>query len=177
MLTGERYQSAEPDRVAARHRARRLMAIYSQTDPVDTEGRAILLKDLFGHVAGHIEIEPPFFCDYGYNIHVGEYFYANTRCVILDGAAVHIGNFVSLGPNVHIYTTHHPVDPTDRLSGVAISTPVTIGNNVWIGGNAIIMPGITIGSNTTIGAGSIVTHDIPDNVLALGSPCRVIRQV
>jgi len=132
---------------------------------------------LFGKIGQHIDIQTPFFCDYGCHIEVGENFFANFNCVFLDCNYVKIGDNVFLGPNVQIYTAHHPVIASERIKGPELATPVTIGDNVWIGGGTIICAGATIGSNTTIGAGSIVVKNIPGNVLAVGNPCKVIRQL
>ncbi|MBC7541494.1 MAG: sugar O-acetyltransferase, partial [Candidatus Sericytochromatia bacterium] len=136
-----------------------------------------LLQDLFGHVGARIEIEPPFRCEYGSNISLGDGVYMNFDCVILDCAAVRLGNNVACGPGVHIYAATHPLTADIRVQGPELAKPVTIGNNVWIGGRAIICPGVTIGDNTTIGAGSVVTRDVPANVLAAGNPCRVVREL
>ena len=122
-------------------------------------------------------IEQPFRCDYGKNIEVGNNFFANYNCVILDVAKVTIGENVMFAPNVSIYTAGHPIHPESRNSGYEYGIPVTIGNNVWVGGNVVITPGVTIGNNVVIGAGSVVTKDIPDNVIAVGNPCRVIREI
>jgi maltose O-acetyltransferase len=135
------------------------------------------LKELFGKIGGAIEVEPPFHCDYGTNIFVGKNFYMNFGCVILDCAEVHIGDNVLCGPYTQIYTAHHPTDPRARLTRLELAHPVSIGNNVWIGGGVIICPGVTIGDNTTIGAGSVVTKDLPGNVIATGNPCRIIRRL
>ncbi len=122
-------------------------------------------------------METPFYCDYGYNIEVGDNFYANFGCVILDVNRVTIGDNVLLAPNVQIYTAGHPVDPEKRLTGKEYGKPVFIGNNVWIGGGVIICPGVKIGDNVTIGAGSVITRDIPNNTIAVGNPCKVIKSV
>jgi maltose O-acetyltransferase len=177
MLAGRPYRSADPDLVAARHAARRILARYQQTDPAAREERAEILKTLFGSLGANVEIEPPFSCDYGSQIHIGENFYANFNCVILDPAEVRIGNNVFLGPGVHIYTAYHPLDPYERNSGYEAAKPVIIRDNVWLGGGVIVQPGVTVGSNTTIGAGSVVTKDIPANVVAAGVPCRVLREL
>ena len=124
-----------------------------------------------------IYVEPPFHCEYGTHIILGENFYANTGCVMLDVAKIRIGNNVMFGPNVSIYTAGHPIHPDSRNSGYEYGIPVTIGNNVWIGGSCVILPGVTIGDNAVIGAGSVVTKDIPANVCAAGNPCRVIREI
>lgn len=136
-----------------------------------------LLKTLFGKTGERLWIEQPFHCDYGWNIELGEHFYANYNLTILDVGKVTIGKNVMCAPNVAIYTAGHPVHPQSRSSGYEYGIPVTIGDNVWIGGNAVILPGVTIGSNAVIGAGSVVTRDIPDNVIAAGNPCRVIREI
>ena len=136
-----------------------------------------LLKDLLGKTGENAWIEPPFHCDYGWNIEVGDNFFANYNLTILDVGKVTIGDNAQIAPNVSIYTASHPVHPDSRNSGYEYGLPITIGDNVWIGGNSIILPGITIGNNAVIGAGSVVTSDIPDNVIAVGNPCRVIRKI
>lgn len=175
MLGGELYLAYDPVLVEERKRAKRLLKQYNDSPPHDAAGRLAVLKQLFGTIGSRIEVEPSFYCDYGHNIHVGENFYANTQCVILDCAAVTIGANVFLAPGVHIYTATHPLDPETRNSGLEAAHPVQIGDNVWIGGGAIINPGVSIGAGSTIGAGSVVTRDIPADVLAVGNPCRVIR--
>ena len=136
-----------------------------------------LLKELFGKTGEAVFIEPPFHCDYGYNIEVGENFFANYNCTILDVAKVKVGKNVLLGPNVSVYTAGHPLHSESRNSGYEYGISITIGDNVWIGGSAVIMAGVTIGSNVVIGGGSVVTRDIPDGVAAAGNPCRVIREI
>lgn len=136
-----------------------------------------LLKELFGKASESVFIEPPFHCDYGYNIEIDENFFANYNCTILDVAKVKIGKNVLLGPNVSIYTAGHPLHPESRNTGYEYGISITIGDNVWIGGSAVIMPGVTIGSNVVIGGGSVVTKDIPDGVAAAGNPCKVIRKI
>ena len=177
MLAGELYLVADPVLVAERHRARRLTRQYNSTTEEETETRSQILLELFGAAGPTIEIEPPFYCDYGSNIYAGDGFYMNFGGVILDCNPVHIGEKVLCGPSVHIYTATHPTDPETRLSGLELAVPVRIGNNVWIGGGAIICPGVTIGEHTTIAAGSVVVKDIPARVVAGGNPCRVIRQL
>lgn len=135
------------------------------------------LKALLGKTGENLLIEAPFYCDYGWNIEVGENFFANYHLTILDVGKVTIGKNVQIAPNVSIYTAGHPIHPDSRNSGYEYGVPVTIGDNVWIGGNAVIMPGVVIGSNTVIGAGSVVTKNIPDWSVAAGNPCRVIRQI
>lgn len=136
-----------------------------------------LLNDLLGKTGENVWIEPPFHCDYGWNIEVGDNFFANYNLTILDVGKVTIGANAQIAPNVSIYTASHPIHPDSRNSGYEYGLPITIGDNVWIGGNSVILPGITIGNNAVIGAGSVVTSDIPDNVIAVGNPCKVIRKI
>jgi maltose O-acetyltransferase len=177
MLAGELYLATDAELVAGRKFASSLLQQYNTT-PVDEENRRYqILQQLFGKVTHKIEIIPPFYCDYGKNIYAGSGLFMNFGCVILDCNIVRIGDNVLCAPYVQIYTAYHPVDPTIRLTGKELASPIEIGNNVWIGGNAIICPGVTIGDNTTIGAGSVVVKNIPANVVAAGNPCRVIRNV
>jgi maltose O-acetyltransferase len=177
MLDGELYLADDPELVAGRKRASRLLRIYNSTTEEQEQERQKILGELFSQVGEKIQIIPPFHCDYGSNIFAGNNLYMNFGCVILDCNAVHIGDNVLLAPYVQIYTAYHPIDPEIRLTGRELAAPIKIGNNVWIGGNAIICPGVTIGDNTTIGAGSVVTKNIPANVVAAGNPCRVIRHL
>ena len=157
--------------------AKKAIRQYNTVMPFDPEsGRKFL--DKAGIIHGeHVYFEPPFHCEYGKHIILGENFYSNTGCVMLDVAEIRIGNNVMFGPNVSIYTAGHPIHPDSRNSGYEYGIPVTIGNNVWIGGSCVILPGVTIGDNVVIGAGSVVTKDIPANVCAAGNPCRVIREI
>lgn len=144
----------------------------------DEEGRMDeLIRQILGKTGKNIHVEPPFHCDYGRNIEVGDNFGANYNCTILDVGKVMIGDHVLFAPNVSIYTAGHPIHPDSRNSGYEYGIAVTIGNNVWIGGNVVINPGVKIGDNAVIGAGSVVTKDIPDNAVAVGIPCRVIREI
>lgn len=177
MLAGELYIAADLQLANERKQARRLTRNYNNTTEEETEKRRQILTELFAKVGQNIEIEPPFYCDYGSNIYVGDKFYMNFGCVILDCNKVEIGDNVLCAPYVQIYTAYHPTSPEIRLSGQELAAPVKIGNNVWIGGGAIICPGVTIGDNSTIGAGSVVTKDIPENVIAVGNPCRIIRHL
>lgn len=177
MLAGELYLASDPELAAESKRARRLLRLYNATTEEELEQRSQLLQELFGAVGAKVEIVPPFHCDYGSHIYVGNNFYMNYGCVILDCNVVRIGENVLCGPYVQIYAAYHPTDPTVRETGRELAAPVTIGNNVWIGGGTIICPGVTIGDNTTIGAGSVVTKDIPASVVAVGNPCQVIRHV
>lgn len=175
MLAGEPYLPADPELVAERKRARRLTRRFNQTTEEEVEEREGLLKDLFGSVGGRVEIEPPFRCDYGSHIHVGDGFYMNFGGVILDCAEVRIGRNVLCGPGVHLYAATHPLEAAERARGPELAKPIVIGDDVWLGGGVIVCPGVTIGAGTTIGAGSVVTADVPAGVLAAGNPCRVIR--
>lgn len=150
---------------------------YNQQRPDEEEKMEELIRSILGKTGKEVHIEAPFHCDYGTNIEVGDYFYANYNCTVLDVGKVTIGDNVMFAPNVSIYTAGHPIHPDSRNSGYEYGIPVTIGNNVWIGGNVIINPGVTIGNDVVIGAGSVVTKDIPDRVVALGNPCRVVRQI
>lgn len=177
MLAGELYLAADPDLVGLRRDARRLVRRYNDTHEDEHVERVALLRLLMGEVPPRLEIEPPFRCDYGFNIRLGDNFYMNFGGVILDCALVEIGKNVLCGPGVHIYTATHPLLPSERSRGLELARPVQVGDDVWLGGGVILCPGVTIGAGTTIGAGSVVTQDIPQNVLAVGNPCRVIRQL
>ena len=177
MLAGELYLAADPELVSARQRARRLTRLYNGTTEEEPQKRREILTELFGTIGSPVEIEPPFYCDYGSNIFAGNNFYMNFGCVILDCHEVHIGDNVLFAPYVQVYAAYHPTNPEVRLSGRELAAPVRIGSNVWIGGGTIICPGVTIGDNTTIGAGSVVVKALPDNVIAAGNPCRIIRHL
>lgn len=177
MLSGENYLSSDPELARDRAHARELLKVINTQALGESFVKENFLRTLFGAVGGNSFVESNFHCDYGYNIHVGSHFYANFNCVILDTCKVTIGNTVLLGPGVHIYTAVHPMDSAERAKGIESSKPVTIGNNVWVGGGAIINPGITIGNNVVVGSGSVVTHDVPDNVLVVGNPARIIREL
>lgn len=150
---------------------------FNNCRPEEREKAGKLLKEILGKTGEYVWIEAPFHCDYGYNIEVGENFFANYNLCILDVGRVKIGKNAQIAPNVSIYTAGHPVHPDSRNSGYEYGIDVTIGDNVWLGGNAVIMPGVNIGNNVVIGGGSVVTKDIPDNVIAAGNPCRVIREI
>ncbi len=145
--------------------------------PKERDRIPAMLKELLGKTGETLFIEPPFHCDYGWNIEVGENFFANYNLTILDVGKVTIGKNAQIAPNVSIYTAGHPIHPDSRNSGYEYGIPITIGDNVWIGGNTVILPGVTIGNNVVIGAGSVVSKDIPDNKIAVGNPCRVIREI
>ncbi|MGL6128585.1 sugar O-acetyltransferase [Chryseobacterium artocarpi] len=143
----------------------------------DAENRYRLLKQIIGSIKENICIEPSFWCDYGYNIKVGESFYANHNLVILDCAKVEFGDNVFIGPNCSFYTAGHPLDVKQRNEGLEYAHPIKVGNNVWLGGNVVVLPGVSIGNNSVIGAGSVVTKDIPDNVVAVGNPCKIVKNI
>lgn len=167
--------NADKELLADRLKAKEILYDYNRLRPSEEAERTRLLRRLLGHTGRQLLIEPPFACDYGYNIEVGENFYANVNLVILDGAKVTIGDNAFIAPNVGIYTAGHPLDAARRNQGLEYAYPVAIGHNAWIGAGVIILPGVTIGDNVVVGAGSIVTKDIPSNSLAVGNPCRVIR--
>ncbi len=177
MLNGELYQAFDGELVQERSDANDLIYEYNNLRPSDVIAREKILARLFGSIGEKIVVQQPFFCDYGYNIRAGENFYANTGCVILDEAEVVFGENVLLGPNVSIYTAGHPADVEQRNEGLEYAYPVTVGNNVWIGGNVVVLPGVSIGDDTIIGAGSVVTKNIPAGVIAAGNPCRIIRRI
>ena len=174
MVAGEFYSALDRELILLRWRAQRLCRKINRFSTMPFYPlKKYYLKKLFGRCGIDAYIEPPFHCDYGFNISVGDYFYANTGCVFLDVTPITIGNHVMLGPHVQLYAATHPLSPEIRLTGQECGAPITIGNNVWIGGNTVIQPGVTIGDNTVIGAGSVVTKDIPANAVAYGNPCRV----
>ena len=150
---------------------------FNHMPPEEWDQQDELLKQILGRTGRFAHVEPPFHCDYGYNIEVGENFFANYNLTVLDVARVRIGANAQIAPNVSIYTAGHTIHPDSRNSGYEYGIDVTIGDNVWLGGNACVMPGVTIGNNVVIGAGSVVTKDIPDNVIAVGNPCRVVREI
>ena len=155
---------------------RKILQRLNTMDVSDFEGIGKIVKELLGKSEGAF-INPPFYCDYGSHIEVGKNFFANYNCTIIDVAKVKIGDYCQMAPNVAIYTAGHPVHPDSRNSAYEYGIGVTIGDNVWIGGNTVILPGVHIGSNTVIGAGSVVTKDIPDWVIACGNPCKVVRKI
>jgi maltose O-acetyltransferase len=174
MLAGELYDPLDLELVAGRARARDLCHALNATRESQQEERRRILSDLFGQGGDSVWMQPPFFCDYGTNIEVGERVFFNFNCVVLDVCRVRIGHHTLFGPAVQIYTPMHPLD-AEQHRHKEFGKPVEIGSDVWIGGGAIILPGVRIGSRTVIGAGSVVTRDIPDGVFAAGNPCRVIR--
>lgn len=184
MLLGESYDTRDPELLEMYHKARALILAFNSCDTRDLEKRKELLEKLLGKIASGVWIESPFFCDYGVNIEIGENTFVNTNCMFLDDNLIRIGKNGLIAPYVQIYTAVHPLKASDRIfqeSGSpryrTSTKPVIIGDNVWIGGNSVILPGVTIGNNVTIGAGSVVTKDIPDDTLALGNPCRVVKDL
>jgi len=176
MLNEEYYDASGEELTKEREYAKDLCYDYNHTRPSEKEKLKNIIKKLFKSTGENYKINPPFFCDYGYNISIGENFHANYNLIILDVCEVTIGNNVFIGPNVGIYTAGHPVDVELRNNGVEYGKKIKIGNNVWIGGNVCILPGVTIGDNVTIGAGSVVTKNIPSNVTAFGNPCKAHKK-
>ena len=177
MMSGELYQAANPILLDILSDVQEQCFRLNNLSPSMTEEREAILRRLLGRTGKRFKIISPFFCDYGFNIEVGENFFANTNLVILDEAKVTFGDNVLIAPNCSFYTAGHPLDGDLRRDGYEYSWPITVGDNVWFGGGVTVVPGVTIGSDTVIGAGSVVTHDIPSGVLAAGNPCRVIRQI
>ena len=177
MLAGLPYKAWLDGLSEERAECKELIYDYNNLRPSERERKFELIKKILGKTGDYVNIEAPFHCDYGKNIEVGEDFFANYNFTVLDVAKVTIGDFAQIAPNVSIYTAGHPLHPESRNSGYEYGIPVTIGNNVWIGGNTVILPGVTIGDNVVIGAGSVVTKDIPDNMIAAGNPCKVIREI
>jgi maltose O-acetyltransferase len=175
MIAGELYLASDPELAEGRLRARRLWQRLNQSDPGDRALRAEILGELIGRLGAGVEIEAPFYCDYGSQIEIAEGAFVNFNCVFLDPGPIRIGAQTMIGPNVQLLTADHPRDPHVRVLGPELALPITIGARVWIGGGSIVCPGVTIGDDTTIGAGSVVVRDIPGGVVAAGNPCRVIR--
>ena len=178
MLAGMTYSAVDAQLLDELNAVKEVIHDYNMMRPSDNAGRLKLLKSLLGHIADdEIIINQPFYCDYGKQISVGKRFFANFHFTVLDEAKVTIGDDCFIGPNVSIYTACHSTDPVERNTRMEWAEPVTIGDNVWIGGSVTILPGVTVGNNVTIGAGSVVTKDIPDNVVAVGNPCKVIKRL
>ena len=177
MLAGLSYKAWMDGLSQERLENKKRIYAFNHLEPDRFDEKEKLLKEILGKTGEYVNIEAPFHCDYGYNIEVGENFFANYNFTVLDVGKVRIGANAQIAPNVSIYTAGHPVHPDSRNSGYEYGIGITIGDNVWIGGNACIMPGVTIGDNVVIGAGSVVTKDIPDNVIAAGNPCRIIRAI
>ena len=177
MLRGEMYDPLDPLLIKERHEARLLFHRINAMNENEKEERDALFYQLFGAVGRDLYVEPPFYCDYGYNITMGDEVFMNFNCCILDVMPVRFGNQVMVAPNVQIYTATHPMNAKERHSGREYAKPITIGNQVWIGGGAIICPGVTIGNGVVVGAGAVVTKDIPDHTVVAGNPARVIRHI
>jgi maltose O-acetyltransferase len=176
MLAGELYNALDPELVAARAKARDLCLALNQSREAEQEERRRILVELFGQGGDSVWMQPPFYCDYGVNIELGERVFFNFNCVVLDVCSIKIGSYTLFGPAVQIYTPMHPWNAELRRRE-EFGRPIEIGSDVWVGGGAIIPPGVHIGSRAVIGAGSIVTRDIPEGVFAAGNPCRVVREI
>jgi maltose O-acetyltransferase len=176
MLAGELYNALDPELVTARNRARDLCQALNRSREEDAEERRRILQDLFGAGGDTVWMQPPFYCDYGSNIELGERVFFNFNCVVLDVCTVRIGSFTLFGPAVQIYTPLHPLDAELRRRE-EYGKPIEIGADVWVGGGAIILPGVRIGARAVIGAGSVVTRDVPEATFAAGNPCRAIRSI
>lgn len=177
MLAGELYLAQDKELGEMSSKIRNLLDQFNETKLADFDKRRTLLKKMFGSVGKNANVNKPFYCDYGVNIHVGDNFYANFDCVFLDVNEIIIGNNVLMAPRVNIYTAGHPIDKDVRNTQLEFGKKVVIGDDVWIGGNVVINPGVTIGSNVVIGSGAVVTKDIPSDVIAAGNPCKVIRPI
>ena len=178
MLAGELYDANYNEELQKeREKAKDLCYEYNQIKPSNQEEKRKIMKQLLGSTKQDFLIEQPFMCDYGYNIEIGENFYANHNLIILDGNKVKFGDNVFIAPNCAFYTAGHPLDAEQRNKGLEYAKPIEVGNSVWIGGNVVVLPGVKIGDHCVIGAGSVVTKDIPDNSVAVGNPCKVIRKI
>jgi len=177
MAAGELYSANDPELNAARGRARKLLAQFNGTGPEGFTDRRMILEELFGSFGCGSVVNPTVKCDYGFNIFVGDNTFFNFDCILLDCNRIDIGNDVQFGPGVHIYTATHPLNALVRKSGQEFAKPVKISSGVWLGGCAVICPGVSIGENTVVGAGSVVVRDLPANVLAAGNPCKVIKTI
>ncbi|WEG72805.1 sugar O-acetyltransferase [Vagococcus intermedius] len=177
MLTESMYMANDAELRADAAVSRRITRLFNQTTEEQQAYRKELLRELFEKTGDNFYIEPPFRCDYGQHITIGENFYANFDCIMLDVAKIKIGDNVMFGPRVGLFTPGHPIDSQVRSSGIEFAKPITIGNDVWVGAQVTVNPGVTIGDGTIIGSGSVVIKDIPSNVIAAGNPCRVIRSI
>ena len=177
MLSGELYDALDAQLTEERLKARLLIKELNDSKEDQAEERSRVLNGLIPNAGEGLWLQPPFYCDYGYNIKVGDKVFFNFNCVVLDVAQVTIGSRTLFGPNVQIYTATHPMNHKERASGLEFAKPITIGNDVWVGGSAVICPGVNIGDRSVIGAGSVVTKNIPADVFAAGNPCRVIRSL
>ena len=177
MLAGDPYLASDPELVRLSRRAIGLCEEYNRTSVNAPQERARILGELLGSVGEGVEIRPPFHCDYGSQIHIGARSFVNFGLVALDVTSITIGDDVQIGPNVQLLTPTPPIDPEERRSKVEAAKPITIGDNVWLGGGVIVCPGVTIGANTVVGAGAVVVRDLPANVVAVGNPARVVRNL
>jgi maltose O-acetyltransferase len=175
MLAGEIYNMLDPDLEVERQKIKRLLRHYNQIEAVPE--RQILLQQLLGHIGQDSIIEPPFYCVYGQNIHIGDYVFLNFLCTILDCGEVHIGHHVMIGPGVQIYTAAHLLQAEPRNQGWEVAKPIVIEDNVWLGGSAVLLPGVRIGRNAVVGAGAVVSRNVPANTVVAGNPARVIREI
>lgn len=175
MLAGELYDPLDRELMALRQRARELCHQFNSSPPTPAVDQHPILAELLGHLGRNSWIEPPFHCDYGCNLYLGDNVFFNFQCVILDVATVHIGPNSMFGPAVQIYTATHPINARERRIGLEHAKPIEVGTDVWVGGGTILCPGISIGDRAVIGAGSVVTRDVPKDVVAAGNPCRVLR--
>jgi maltose O-acetyltransferase len=177
LIAGELYQAFDAELFGERQHAKRLCRWFNETTAEQGTEREAILRELLGSCGPNAFIEPPFRCDYGYNLHVGRNFYANFDFVVLDSCEVRIGDNCMIAPRVSIFTATHPLDAATRISGQEYAKPITIGHNVWIGGHAVINPGVTLGDNVVVAAGAVVTKDVPPNVVVAGVPARIIRHL
>jgi maltose O-acetyltransferase len=173
MLTGELYQASDPELVHERRRCRSVLQAFNAQQ--DEDQRLVLLQQLLGRIGGGAFIQPPFACDYGYNLSIGDNVFVNFNTVILDCAPVRIGDGTQMGPGVQLLAADHPREAQARRGLLELARPVSIGSNVWLGAAAVVLPGVSVGDDSIIGAGSVVTRDIPSGVVAVGAPCRVVR--
>ncbi|PZG14229.1 maltose acetyltransferase [Micromonospora craterilacus] len=177
MLAGEPYIADDPELLADLSRAQRLMERFNTSSADDPDGRRAALRELLGELGEDTWIRPPFYCDYGSHIRIGPRSFVNYHAVFLDVAPITLGADVQVGPNVQLLTPTHPVDPEPRRAKWEAAQPITIGDNVWLGGGAIVLAGVTVGENTVVGAGAVVTRDLPANVVAVGNPACPVRQI
>ena len=178
MLAGELYNANyDLELIAEREQCKEICYDYNLLRPLQKKEKETIIRKLFARTGNNFLLEPSFYCDYGYNIEIGENFYSNHHMVILDEAKVIFGDNVFIGPNCSFYTACHPLDVAQRNEGLEYAKPINIGNNVWFGGNVTVLPGVTIGDNAVIGAGSVVCKDIPANVVAVGNPCKTVRKL
>lgn len=177
MLTGDLYIAEDPEIAAESLRSLRLLERFNRSSVDEPDERERLLRELLGSLGEGSVIRPPFYCDYGHHTQIGARSFANFGLVVLDVAAVTIGDDVQIGPNVQLLTATHPVEPEPRRAKWEFARPIAIGNNVWLGGGVLVCPGVTIGDNTVVGAGAVVVKDLPANILAVGNPARIVRDL